>query len=360
MPNVPAPAPYPQAFFMGVLRRAKPVSSYFLDLCYPRTFMSTDEYIDIADIPDAKKLLAPLVMPTSAGKPTYTAAEEARRFKPPYVKPKDAVTAAAMASRQVGLGELFDPTPMTPAARFDAAVANLAVYHRDIIMRRLEWLAARAVIDGMVTLEGPGYPTRVVSFGRSAAQDIVLAAADSWDNPAADILGDVEDWLNIGSSATSLSNGPFTRMTVGTNVAKALKKNENIVKLLSTLTNQWSGGVSVNTGITALNSDTKTTFIGMLSPTLSVYQNSDYYQDSVTGAAVPYLDPNEIVLTGDVQGIKAFGAILDKQANLQAIPIFQKTFDENDPSATFVLSQSAPLAIPLYPNATFRAKVITS
>jgi hypothetical protein len=37
--------------------------------------------------------------------------------------------------------------------------------------------------------------------------------------------------------------------------------------------------------------------------------------------------------------------------------MFPKMWRENDPSAEFVMTQSAPLMVPLRPNSTFRIRV---
>ena len=58
------------------------------------------------------------------------------------------------------------------------------------------------------------------------------------------------------------------------------------------------------------------------------------------------------------QIVKAFGAILDNAANLEVADIFTKMWDQEDPSARFIMSQSAPLMIPTNPNCTARVRVV--
>jgi hypothetical protein len=65
------------------------------------------------------------------------------------------------------------------------------------------------------------------------------------------------------------------------------------------------------------------------------------------------------VLTGpSVRGVRCFGAIQDFDANLQALAMFPKMWRSDDPSATFIMTQSAPLMVPVNPNNTFRARVV--
>jgi hypothetical protein len=72
------------------------------------------------------------------------------------------------------------------------------------------------------------------------------------------------------------------------------------------------------------------------------------------------MDSRDIVLTGpNVNGVQCFGAILDHKAQFQALPIFPKMWDENDPPATYIMNQSAPLMVPVNPDATLRARVVS-
>ena len=55
----------------GVIRTFPPMSSYWLDLCFPNVHFSNTEYIDF-DIVDKARRLAPFVAPNVQGQPTLT------------------------------------------------------------------------------------------------------------------------------------------------------------------------------------------------------------------------------------------------------------------------------------------------
>ena len=59
-----------------------------------------------------------------------------------------------------------------------------------------------------------------------------------------------------------------------------------------------------------------------------------------------------------VDGVRAFGAILDPRAGYQALPIYSKNWIAEDPAAEYIMSQSAPLMIPGRPNASLKATVV--
>ena len=77
-----------------------------------------------------------------------------------------------------------------------------------------------------------------------------------------------------------------------------------------------------------------------------------------TGNATPYMDPGTVIGVGDaLQGARCYGAILDKRAGLAPVSLFPKLWDEEDPSVTYTMTQSAPLMVPARTNNSFSIKV---
>lgn len=333
-------------------RRVEAPSTYWLNLCFGRTIMFETEDILFEKLSSTREI-APFVLPTVPGKPTYRRrGSEVRRFRPAYIKPKDAVRPAEQIYRQPG--DLFTATPKTPKQRFDAEVVNIAVHHRNIITRRWEWMAAKAILDGQVTVEGDGYPTVVVDFGRDSGHTITKTGGSVWTENY-DIYGDIQSWMDQMASAKF--GGIPNRMTIGTDVWAVMRKNKYIREQMDT---QVRGNdTNLPTGlIRPASSPSDVRYLGTLGGGLEVWLYVDYYEQS-DGTTVPFMNPKDVVLTAPgVDGVKAFGAILDAKAGLQATDIFSKMFDDEDPSARFILSQSAPLMVPVNPNCTLRARVL--
>jgi len=346
---------YDTATLLGVMRddeMMQPPSNYWLSLCFPSVMNFTDEYIDFTKITSNRKL-APLVVPTAQGVPIYSAAERMVRVKPAYVKPKDPVTASRMIKRAAGLGELAAPVAQTPAQRYNAIVADIMREHRRSIERRWEWMAAQAIIYGEVVLEDERYPRTVVDFDRAANHTVTLTGGDRWGQTGVSILRNVEAWRTRVRQAPF--GGPTNRLTVGANVWDVMREDEALMELMKVEIRDRNNGLALNLGI---REGLDVEFVGRLSGTLDVYVYSDYYQEP-DGTTTPFMDPDDVVLTGPgVQGVRAFGAIQDKAANWQALAIFPKMWDEQDPSATFIMNQSAPLMVPVNPNNTLRATVL--
>lgn len=346
---------YDTATLLGVMRddeMMQPPSNYWLSLCFPSVINFTDEYIDFSKI-TANRKLAPLVVPTAQGVPIYSAAERLVRVKPAYLKPKDPVTASRMIKRAAGLGELSAPSAQTPQSRYNAIVADIMREHRRSIERRWEWMAAQAVIYAEVVLEDERYPRTVVDFDRAANHTVTLTGGDRWGQTGVSILRNVEAWRTRVRNAPF--GGPTNRLTVGSNVWDVMREDSALMELMKVEIRDRNNGLALNLGV---REGLDVEFVGRLSGTLDVYVYSDYYQNP-DGTAVPFMDPDDVVLTGPgVQGVRAFGAIQDKAAGWQALAIFPKMWDEDDPSATLIMNQSAPLMVPVNANNTLRATVL--
>jgi hypothetical protein len=294
--------------------------------------------------------LAPFVAPTSQGRPIYSEGSNVTRIKPAYIKPKDPVNPNRMIQRRPG--ELLPgAAAQSPQARFNAVVADIQREHREAIERRWEWMAAQAVLNGTVTLSGENYPERVVDFGRNAENTVTLADGTRWDQDGADIIGNIETWRTQVRRAKF--GGPTNRLTVGATAWEWMRKNTALLKQLDTQIR----GTDANF-VTGIREGLDVEYVGKLSGTLDVYVYSDYYEQE-DGTSIPFMDPRDVVLTGpNVNGVRAFGAILDNKANFNALPIFPKMWSEDDPPVVFCMAQSAPLMIPVNPNNTLRARVV--
>jgi hypothetical protein len=88
-----------------------------------------------------------------------------------------------------------------------------------------------------------------------------------------------------------------------------------------------------------------------------VYTND--YEDE-DGTVLPYIDTNDVIGMGDAQLYMAFGTILDADAGMVSLRKFPKMWKNQDPSIVYTMTQSAPLAVPVNPNATFRLRAATT
>jgi len=335
---------------LGLYREVQEPSTYWRNLCFNSVITFEDEYIDFEKIREGRKL-APLVVPTVQGRAVYSEASSVTRLKAAYVKPKESVSPGRVIKRRPG-ENLFAQNSLSPQARYNAIIGDILRVHRETIDRREEWLAAQAIINGKITLSGPDYPTRVVDFGRDAQHTITLGVGARWGDAGVKPMTDIQTWIDRVRRAQF--GGPVNRLTVGSAVLPVLLADADVLKQLDTQTRGTNA--DLNTGLRA---GEYVEYIGKLGPNLELWVNSDFYEDPDTGTATPFLDTKTVVLTGpNIMGVRCFGAILDEKAGFNATPVFPKMWSQEDPSATFVMSQSAPLTVPVNPNNSLSAKVL--
>jgi hypothetical protein len=332
---------------LGVFTHTEPVSNYWRTLAFPTVFTSEDQFIDMEKIAKGRKL-APFVSPMNEGRPIFSEGSALSRFAPAYIKVKDAVSPDRVIKKRVG--SMFSPVKVSPMARWDALTADIMQEHRDTIERRWEWMAAKAIIDGKVTVSGEGYPTKLVDFNRDPAHTVVLAGAAKWNGASANIIGNLNTWRALVRVAKF--GGPVNRLTVGANVWEVMEKDPEVLSLLDTTVR----GTESNNFNIGLREGGRVEYMGKIG-TLEIWLFADTYE--ADGLEVPYMAPDDIVLTGpNVNGVQAFGAILDKGASFNPLPIFPSMWDSKDPSVTQIMNQSSPLMIPVNPNNTFKATVL--
>jgi hypothetical protein len=90
---------------------------------------------------------------------------------------------------------------------------------------------------------------------------------------------------------------------------------------------------------------------------IAIWTYADKYEDN-QGVAQNFMSVNDVVATNAaIDGVRAFGAIMDHSADFQPLPIFPKMWAQQDPSGLFIMTQSAPLMIPSRPNCSMRITV---
>lgn len=338
---------YDTVTLLGVLQELEPVSNYWLNLLFGRTVNSDDEFIDFEKLDETRKI-APFVVPGAQGQPIFNERSRVRRFKPAYLKPKDPIQPTRMLKRIPG--EMLLPTPLSPQDRMDRMVVETMRQHRDSIERRMEWMAAKAILDGQVVIAGENYPTQTVNFGRDAANSVTLGAGTYWSEATVNPLENIEAWRTIVHDAKF--GGTINRITFGTAAWDAFRKNPFVKDELDT---NFRGTAAT---FQKYGDGGEVEFRGYVSGDLELWVYRDYYE-SDNGTIVEFMDKRDVLLSGpNVNGVRAFGAIMDDQAEFAPVPIYPSMWRENDPPLVYVMAQSAPLMVPMNPNNTLKARVV--
>lgn len=339
---------YETSELVEVIRNIPEVPQFFLQAFFPRVYTSQSEYIDF-DLLDKGRRLAPFVAPNVQGQPMLQRGFRTTRIKPAYLKPKDPIDPARLLVRQAGEnygGEL------TLQQREDAILADILAEQRDGIRRRWEWMAAEAIKNGAVTMSGENYPEVTVTFGRDPDNTVTLSGGARWNQVStANPIADITAW----SYRIRRSGVAATMLIMGTNASSAFFATDAVQKAFDV-----RRGTTMGSDLEqfATLSGESLTYHGTLPGTqIRVYTYSEIYENNM-GEEQPFLDPDDVILTGNPAGVQCFGAIMDRKAGWRSMPLFPKMWEQEDPSGLFVMSQSAPLMVPLRPNATVKATVL--
>lgn len=321
---------------------------FLLNTFFPEISVSNQEEI-FFDVLTGKPRLAPFVSPLVEGQVVHGQGFVTKSFKPAYIKDKRVYEDGRPVRRSPG-----EPigAPLDAAARRARLLAQDTVDQVEMIQRRLEWMAAQAMLNGKVVVTGEKYPTVEVDFGRDAALKVVLSGNDLWGDAASDPLGDLEDFSGI---IRDKSGANAVDVVMAENVWKAMRRKQDVRDLVDKSASLDSR--------TALNlgpdvSRNGATYKGTVGD-FNLWVYTETYTDD-TGATAKFIPDGHLVMgsASGLEGVRHFGAIKDEEAGFQPLDYFQKSWITPDPSVRFLLMQTAPLVVPYRPNASLCAKVL--
>lgn len=333
---------------LEVVRVQKSLPSFWLQF-FPGVISSQSEEIALDKVSDNYKRLAPFVAPNVQGRVMKKDGYTTVSFRPAYVKPKDVVDPSLDLLRQPG--EAFATGSLSLEQRRNAVIAYLLNRQRIIIDNRIEWMAAKAIIDGKVVVAGEDYPSVTVDFRRDATLTVTLAGGTKWDQvtatPAADVMA-------LRRAIQNKSGAVANRVIFGANAYSNFYAKEIAGKEASILNTNVRGS---NTDVSFLRDGFEgVEFMGRYQGSngagFEIYVYTAKYEDDA-GVLQDMMDTNAVVLVApDVRGVQCYGAIRDKRAGFQSLKYFPKNWEVEDPSVEYVMTQSAPLPVPRQPDAT--------
>jgi hypothetical protein len=318
---------------------------FLLDRFFPITQSETSEQIHFDTLIGTRRI-APFVSPLVEGQIVASKGYITSTFTPAYIKDKRVFDVNRPMKRSAG--EQIGGS-MQPMDRMRAIIAMDVQDQLDMLNRRLEVMAGQVLATGKATITGDKYPTVVVDFGRAPGNTIL--AAPLWSAAGSFPLDDLQNWAQIALQATgSLLNDVV--MTV--DVWKAFRNNQNVKDRLNlqrvyqTLPTMGMAAQITEGGV----------FMGEID-SFNIWVYSGWYVDPADGVEKPILPAGTVLLSSpQMEGVRAYGAIRDEEAGLQALPYFVKSWIEPDPSVRFIMMQSAPLLVPYRVNACIKVQVL--
>lgn len=343
---------YPTPTLLAVQRRQQVDNLHWLD-----TYANDQINFETEEVAwervNPRRKLAPFVSPRVQGRIMRREGSTTETMRPAYLKPKHEVNPFQARARRVGErpgGEL------TLDQRYNAIIAENLAEEQNMIRRRWDEMTGRAIIDGKYIVSSPDgdYPEVELDFRRDPGLDTTLLLTARWGEADADPLADI----NLHRQrAYRAGGGRIDRLTMGLGAFDLFFAEERVQALLK---DDIRGEAST---LASLSSpDANIEYRGVLQGAdgqgrIEVYTYAGSYHD-YDGNEIMLMDEYDVVGTGPLLRMtRCFGAIMDKRAQLRALEMFPKMWDNEDPSQTFTMTQSAPLMAPSEPNASFRIKV---
>jgi hypothetical protein len=327
------------------LRDDPTVGTFLINRYFGETAQSTEEAVYF-DVLTGKPRLAPFVSPLVEGQIVQGLGYTTKSLTPAYIKDKRVMEDGKTIRRRAGqpIAAALDPM-----ARRLQNIETESADQIKMVNRRMEWMAASALLTGTITVTGEKYPTTVVNYGRDSSLTVTLAGTARWNDSAPTPLDDLETWSGLIRTASGATAGDVI-MSQG--AWSTFRKNADVKALLSA--DKVSEATNIDLGPTAARYGA--TYKGTVgSFNLFIYSDSYVADDGSTKLYIP--DGYVLVVSEQIEGVRHFGGIKDEQAGFQPLDYFQKSWTQPDPAVRFLMLQSAPLVVPYRINACLAAKV---
>lgn len=338
----------------GVIKQMELPKPFYQGL-YGTQFLAKSDKIIFDEVYEDYRGVAKFVAPNVIASVNQNKTYEVKSFRPAYAKEKDVIEAwsdtlqARTAGEEIG-GSL---DPKTRAMRMRSKQLRM---HRIKMENLFELMCFQAFASGSLTFGGDAnYPKSTISYFRYPSLTVTTLGAKAWTaanvNPLESIAEMVDkvyelsqeevDTIIMGRTAWRNFYNYFTAKERQRLLDRNIRGSDLTINLL------WVGdvrGVEMVARFTSLNGQT-----------IEIYVDNRSYLDT-NNRATRYVSDNEIIgfSSGGFKGVQAFGAIKDADAGWMATRMFHKEFRQDEPSADFLLTQSAPLPIVLNPNTVFR------
>jgi len=316
------------------------------------TFFSTvvtfeDEEI-LFDQLGRRKKIAPFVSPNIPGKERQQRSRTVRAYKPPYVKPKSGLNPSDARARRAGEG--YGGT-MALMDRYDQMVLQTLADHENEITGREELMCAQALQTGQVVAVGDGI-NDTIAYGRDAELTDALASTARWGESGVKPLDSIRTW---GRLIAAKSGAVARKVVMGYGSAELFLADADVREILDNRRSGEANGVAMAGSATGGVEDV-TRLIGQIDG-VEYWEYLQTYETDA-GASTHYWPQYGVGLVSPtvMNGHMTYGAILDVKS-LRAEQRFAKQYEEDDPSREVILTQSAPLPVPVEPNASFFATV---
>lgn len=299
------------------------------------------------DVRKKARRISPFVSPYVQGQIVEKQGFSSFELEPAYIKDKRVFDPNAHFTRTYG-----EPIPgnLSPQARMERSVAFELQDQQDMLARRLEVMAGEVLATGKLTIVGELYPERELDFQRDPALSVPLSGAAEWGDVGVAPLTLLETWAELVFEKSGVRPREVT-MTL--DAYRLFRASAEVQAYL----NRFRNNPDSNTFQDKAPDGDDGWYAGNVGG-FDIYVYNGTYIDPITNASTAILPAYTVIVGGSsIRGYKAFGAIRDEKAGLQARKFFSKSWIEEDPPVRYIMMQSAPVMVPFYTDAVLCATV---
>lgn len=329
---------------------------FLRDMCFPPAAPVDTETVDI-DIIKGKRRLAPFVSPLSEGKRVDDIGFTTSTLKPGYIKPFKITSAQQLLHRLPG--QTIYQGGQTVEQRAQIKLGQDLAELMDMIDRREEWMAAKAMDSGIITMKIKGETadkTVTVDFLMPGSHKVTLAGNDLWsDTTNSDPIAKLRSLAQLAAQDSGLA--PDT-LILGADAATAFINHPKVKDLLN-FRRADMGEISVKSLPNGVS------YLGQLrAPSLfvDVYTYDEWFIDEDTLAEGPMVPVKKAWLCSTRAACKTLYAVIQDLEAIEggqaAVQRFPKSWVPKNPSVRHVMVQSAPLVAMLQPDAFISVQVL--
>lgn len=336
------------AVLLGAMYNLYRPSTFILDLMFPFTMEFDTEQVLWDEVADSRKM-ATFTPPNMRANRNQAQGFTTKSVTAPYIKEDGPVKPGRALKRRAGetmLGELSAEERLALLTLDD-----LLEYERKIL-RRKEWMACNLLQNGSVTLSGTNYDGNItLDYNRDAALSITLTGVDRWGEAGVSVLDDIEDWAILVQEKC----GVAPRIVIMAGSAWRLARQDT--EFRESLDNRRGGEASdsVQLGPVVPEDVSHARYVGH-SGDFEFWVYEQTVQDDA-GSSISLMPTNTVWMVSQAyEGVQAHGAIQTVDS-MVPMAMFPRVYPERNPDALIAEIQSAPVLIPMRPNATLRATV---
>lgn len=342
---------------LDAVEQMKRPFTFLRDTFFPAAPPVETETVDV-DIVKGKRRMAPFCSPLSEGKLVENMGYSTSTIKPGYIKPFKITTAADLLKRAPG--QTLYSGGQTVEQRAQAKLGQDLAELMDMIDRREEWMAAKALDLGVITMKIKGETadkTVVVDFLMPATHKITLTTTDLWsDTTNSDPVTKLQTWASLIRQDSGINP---TDVVMGTDAATAFIKHPLVQKYMDMR--------AVDMGeINPRQLPNGVSYVGRLKApglTVDIWTYEEWYIDEATGIESPMVPAKKVWMGSTKTANRTLYAVIQDMEAIEegsaAVSRFPKSWVPKNPSARHLMVQSAPLVAMLQPDAFVSAQVLS-